>query len=122
MLSKVSLREKFAAFDQVWSPKVVGELNGQVVKVAKLEGEFVWHQHADEDELFLVVRGEIEIHLRDGVVTLGEGEMLVIPRGVEHKPVARALAEILLFEPMGTRNTGEVTNELTVEPEAQERI
>ncbi len=118
MNQKVNLAEKLASFYEHWVPKVVGELNGQYVKVVKFKGEYVWHRHADEDELFLVLRGRIRIELRDRTVTLEEGEFFIVPRGVEHKPVARSHAQVLLFEPASTLNTGDVENERTVaEPE-----
>ena len=109
------LREKLASFTETWSPKIVGELNGQHVKLAKLKGEFVWHHHAEEDELFLVLRGALSIHLRDKVVELNEGEFFIVPKGVEHRPVAEEEAAILLLEPASTLNTGNVRNERTVE-------
>ena len=114
-MEKVSLSEKFAEFSELWSPKIVGELNGQLVKLVKVKGEFVWHHHDVEDELFLVVRGRLDMHLRDGVVPIHEGEFFVVPRGVEHKPVAVEEAHILLFEPASTLNTGNVRNERTRE-------
>jgi len=107
VLETVSLAEKFSRFADQWSPKLIGELNGQYVKLAKLEGEFHWHAHAEEDELFLVVRGRLRIELRDGVVELGPGELVVVPRGVEHRPVADEEAEVLLFEPKSTVNVGD---------------
>ena len=113
-LRKVVLAEALAAFDERWSPRIVGELNGQHVKLAKIEGDFVWHHHDDEDELFLVIAGRLEMHLRDGVVELGPGEMFIVPRGVEHKPLAQEETHILLFEPAGTINTGNVRNQRTV--------
>ena len=122
MTDKVNLAKKFALFGDRWSPKVVAELNGQQVKLAKLEGEFVWHHHENEDELFLVVRGALAIHLRDRVVELSEGEFFVVPKGVEHSPAAEAEASVLLFEPASTRNTGNVDHEYTIEPEDLERI
>ncbi len=112
---KVNLAEQFARFADHWSPKVVGELNGQQVKLVKVQGEFVWHHHEHEDELFLVVQGELTIHFRDRSVTLGEGEFLIVPRGVEHKPAAEREAHVLLLEPASTLNTGNVRNERTVE-------
>jgi len=112
-VDKVSLAQKFASFDDLWSPKVAAELNGQQVKLAKLHGEFVWHQHDDEDELFLVVSGRLRIEFRDRVVELGAGEFLVVPRGVEHKPVAEELCEVVLFEPASTLNTGNVREQRT---------
>ncbi|WP_224269658.1 cupin domain-containing protein [Haloprofundus salinisoli] len=112
--AKVSLAEAFDSFDEQWSPRVAAELNGQAVKLAKVEGEFVWHSHDDADELFFVSSGELRIEFRDAeAVTLQSGELLVVPAGVEHRPVADAEAEILLFEPAATRNTGDVDDELT---------
>ena len=108
------VQEKFASFSEHWSPKVIAELNGQHVKVAKLLGEFDWHFHENEDELFWVVEGCLEIHLRDKVVELHPGELLVVPRGVEHKPVAKSECQVVLFEPAGTLNTGNIVNERTV--------
>ncbi|MEX2471634.1 MAG: cupin domain-containing protein [Gemmatimonadota bacterium] len=114
----VRIADKLALFDDHWSPKVVGELNGQHVKLVKLLGSFVWHRHEDEDELFLVIRGSLEIHFRDRVEHLSEGDFLIVPRGVEHKPVAHEEAHVLLLEPVGTLNTGDQRNERTVaEPE-----
>jgi mannose-6-phosphate isomerase-like protein (cupin superfamily) len=114
-LERIDLPEKLSTFDERWSPRIVAELNGQHVKLAKLEGEFVWHSHADEDELFLVVKGKLTIELRDGAVDLGPGQMVVVPRGVEHRPVADGEVHLLLFEPAGTLNTGDVRNERTVD-------
>lgn len=113
-LRKVVLREKLALFEERWSPRIVAELNGQQVKLAKLEGEFVWHSHASEDELFLVLDGTLRMETRDGAIELGPGEMLVVPRGVEHRPVADREVHVLLFEPAGTVNTGELRDERTV--------
>ncbi|MGH0035680.1 MAG: cupin domain-containing protein [Myxococcota bacterium] len=112
---KVNLSEKLHQFTERWSPRIVGELNGQHVKLAKFEGEFVWHHHEHEDELFLVLRGHLSIHLRDRVVELAEGEFFIVPRGVEHKPVTAAEAHVLLLEPASTVNTGNVRNERTVD-------
>ena len=114
-MEKVNLADKFELFDEYWSPKVVGELNGQHVKLAKLKGEFVWHQHADEDELFLVVKGRLTMKLRTGDIELGMGEFLVVPRGIEHCPLAEEESHVLLFEPVETRHTGDVQSERTVE-------
>lgn len=116
-MPKVNLAEKFASFKELWRPKIVADLNGQQVKLVRMKDEFVWHRHEREDELFLVVKGKLRICLRDGDVELAEGELYVVPRGVEHKPVAEQEAQILMFEPATTRNTGEVDNERTVEPE-----
>jgi mannose-6-phosphate isomerase-like protein (cupin superfamily) len=112
---KVNLSEKLQQFTDQWSPHIVGELNGQHVKLAKVEGEFVWHHHEHEDELFLVLRGHLFIHLRDRVIELDEGEFFIVPRGVEHKPVAPSEAHVLLLEPSSTLNTGNVRNTRTVE-------
>jgi mannose-6-phosphate isomerase-like protein (cupin superfamily) len=114
-VDKVNLNEKLARFTDHWHPRIVGELNGQQVKVAKLSGEFVWHHHDDADELFLVLRGDLTIRLRDRDVRLGPGELFIVPRGVEHQPVADGEAHVLLFEPAGTLNTGNVRSERTVE-------
>ncbi len=114
-IAKVNLREKLALFHDHWSPKVVGELNGQHVKLVKFQGEFVWHKHDHEDELFLVVKGRFRMEFRDRHVWLEEGEFLIVPRGVEHRPVAEEEVHVLLFEPAGTLNTGDVRDERTVE-------
>ena len=119
-MEKVNLAEKFAQFSAHWQPKVVAELNGQQVKLAKFQGPFVWHHHEHEDELFLVVRGRFRMELRDRTIELAAGELLVVPRGVEHRPVADEEVEVLLFEPASTLNTGNVRNERTVE--APERL
>ncbi len=111
---KVNIARKLSLFDEHWSPKVVGELNGQHVKLVKLLGEFVWHHHDDEDELFLVVDGRFRMEFRDREVWLEEGEFIVVPRGVEHRPVAEEEACVLLFEPASTLNTGNVKGEMTV--------
>lgn len=115
-MEKVNLAQKFTQFQEYWSPKVVGDLNGQQVKVVKLQGEFVWHHHDREDELFLVINGRLRMELRDGEVVLNEGEFLIVPHGVEHRPVAETEeVHVLLFEPASTLNTGNVQNERTVE-------
>jgi mannose-6-phosphate isomerase-like protein (cupin superfamily) len=111
---KVNLREKLALFTAPWKPKIVGELNGQQVKLVKFQGPFVWHHHEGEDELFLVVKGRFRMEFRDRHVWLEEGEFLIVPRGVEHRPVAEEEAHVLLFEPASTLNTGNVRNERTV--------
>jgi mannose-6-phosphate isomerase-like protein (cupin superfamily) len=113
-MDRVSLSEKFAAIDEHWSPRIVGELNGQHVKVVKVLGEFVWHHHEHEDEMFLVHRGRLRLEFRDRAVELGPGDFIVVPRGVEHRPVAEQEVEVVLFEPAGTLNTGNVVNERTV--------
>jgi mannose-6-phosphate isomerase-like protein (cupin superfamily) len=115
VLQKVVLAEKLAQFAERWSPRIVGEVGDFHVKLAKLEGEFVWHQHAAEDELFLVLAGRLSIELRDGAVLLLPGEFLIVPRGVEHRPVAHGECSVLLFEPASTLNTGDVRSERTIE-------
>jgi mannose-6-phosphate isomerase-like protein (cupin superfamily) len=113
-MDKVNLAEKFARFREHWSPKIVGELNGQMVKLSKLLGSFEWHHHDAEDELFLVIRGRLRLEFRDKTVTLDPGEFLIVPRGVDHRPVAEEEVEVLLFEPASTLNTGNLINERTL--------
>jgi mannose-6-phosphate isomerase-like protein (cupin superfamily) len=115
-MHKVNLPAKFAAFSDHWRPKVVGELNGQEVKVVKFQGEFVWHTHDDADELFLVWRGRMRVEFRERTVELGPGEFLIVPRGVEHRTAADEEAEVVLFEPAGTRNTGDVVDPALTAP------
>lgn len=116
-MNKINLAEKLASFSEHWSPKIIAELNGQHVKVAKLQGEFDWHFHEQEDELFWIISGQMQMHIRDEgqerVVEIGAGELFVVPRGVEHKPVAEFEVEIVLFEPVTTLNTGNVENDRT---------
>jgi mannose-6-phosphate isomerase-like protein (cupin superfamily) len=114
-VEKVNLSEKLERFDQCWSPKIVAELNDAYVKVVKLEGEFVWHHHDDEDELFLVVSGRLRMRFPDGDVVLEPGELIVVPRGVEHCPVADEKTHVVLVEPKSTLNTGNVRSERTIE-------
>jgi mannose-6-phosphate isomerase-like protein (cupin superfamily) len=113
-MHRVNLAEKLALFNNHWDPKIVGELNGQHVKLVKFQGAFVWHQHAQEDELFLVVKGQFDMEFRDRRVTLTGGEFIIVPRGVEHRPVAAQEVHVLLFEPASTLNTGNVQSALTV--------
>lgn len=113
-IRKVNLAEMFGRFQDQWKPKIVGEVNDSLVKLVKFKGEFVWHHHDHEDEMFLVVRGRMRMQLRDGDVMVGPGEFIIIPRGVEHKPVADEETEVVLFEPNSTLNTGNVRNERTV--------
>jgi len=112
-MDKVDLQEKLASFSDHWNPRIVAELNGQHVKLVKFQGPFVWHHHDDEDELFLVVKGRFRMEFRDRDVWLEEGELLVVPRGVEHRPVAEEEVQVLLFEPASTVNTGNVEEERT---------
>jgi mannose-6-phosphate isomerase-like protein (cupin superfamily) len=114
-MNKINLADKLAQFDDYWSPKIVGELNGQHVKLAKIKGEFVWHHHEQEDELFLVLDGRMRLEFRDHQVVLEKGECCIVPRGVEHRPVGEEEAHLLVFEPVGTLNTGNVRNERTVD-------
>jgi mannose-6-phosphate isomerase-like protein (cupin superfamily) len=114
-VDKVNLAQKLALFSEPWSPKIVGELNGQHVKLVKLQGPFVWHHHEAEDELFLVLHGQLRMELRDRTVDVGPGEFIIIPRGVEHRPVADEEVHVLLFEPASTLNTGNVRDERTAE-------
>ena len=132
----INVRSKLAAFSEHWSPKIVGELNGQYVKLVKFKGEYVWHHHANEDEMFLVIKGQFEMHYRESgdssgshsgpgrerVITLREGEFCIVPRGVEHKPVAAEECSVMLFEPAATRNTGNVTHAYTIEAGDLDRI
>jgi mannose-6-phosphate isomerase-like protein (cupin superfamily) len=113
-VDKVNIEEKLALFDERWKPKIVGELNGQYVKLVKFIGEFVWHHHDDEDELFLVVKGRFRMEFQERSDWIEEGEFIVVPRGVEHRPVAEEEAHVLLFEPASTLNTGNVRDERTV--------
>lgn len=112
---KVDLAASFARISDYWNPRIVGELNGQMVKLVRFQGAFVWHSHAEEDELFLVVGGAFRMEYRDRSVDLGPGQFLIVPRGVEHRPVAESEAQVLLFEPASTLNTGNVRNERTRE-------
>jgi len=117
-MEKVNLDAAFGSFDEHWAPRLAGQLNGQAIKLAKAEGEFVWHRHDDADELFMVRSGQLRIEFRDEPDTvLGAGEFTIVPSGVEHRPVAEAETEILLFEPAGTRNTGDVESDETSEVE-----
>jgi len=113
-MEKINLAEKLSLFKEQWNPKVVGELNGQLVKVAKFKGPFVWHHHDDEDELFYVVKGRFDMEFPDKTVTIREGEFIIVPRGVEHRPNAQEECEVMLFEPASTLNTGNVENERTL--------
>ncbi|MDZ4807768.1 MAG: cupin domain-containing protein [Bacteroidota bacterium] len=118
-IEKINLSEKLSQFSDYFNPRIVGELNGQqacqpwLVKLVKFQGEFVWHHHDNEDELFYVVKGSFDMHLPDKIITINAGEFLIMPRGVKHKPVAKEEVEIMLFEPASTVNTGNVENELT---------
>jgi mannose-6-phosphate isomerase-like protein (cupin superfamily) len=112
-VQKVNLAEKLSAIHDYFNPRIAGELNGQQVKLVKFQGEFVWHHHDKEDELFYVVKGSFDMHMRDKIIRVNAGEFLIMPRGVEHKPVANEEVEIMLFEPAATVNTGNIESELT---------
>jgi mannose-6-phosphate isomerase-like protein (cupin superfamily) len=112
-MEKVNLLQKFQLFNEHWSPKIVGELNGQEVKLGKFKGPFIWHHHENEDEMFYVVKGSFTMELQDGDIELHEGDFLIIPKGVEHRPNAKDEAWVMMFEPATTLNTGNVENELT---------
>lgn len=112
-MDKINLLEKFELFSEYWSPKIIGELNGQQVKLAKFKGEFVFHHHDNEDELFMVVKGKFKMEYLDKTVEINEGEIVIVPRSVEHKPVAEEEVWVMLFEPASTLNTGNVVNEKT---------
>ena len=113
-MQKINLKEKFGLFNEHWSPKIVGALNGQHVKLVKIKGEFIWHQHEHEDEMFFVVKGKLCLQFRDREIWLEEGEFCIVPKGVEHKPVAEHEVQLMLFEPASTLNTGDQHNERTV--------
>ena len=121
-MSAINFEQKFELIDEYWSPKIVAELNGQYVKLAKFKGEFVWHSHEHEDEYFQVFKGQIEIHLRDQIVTVPQGGCYVVPKGVEHKPVAHGEAHVLMFEPMSTEQSGDTEYHGKVEIEDQNWI
>jgi mannose-6-phosphate isomerase-like protein (cupin superfamily) len=113
-MSKVNIKKKLASFDEHWQPKIVGELNGQYVKLVKFNGPFTWHHHETEDEMFLVVKGRFRMEFRDRSEWIEEGEFIIVPHGVEHCPVAEDEAHVMLFEPSSTLNTGNVNDEFTV--------
>ena len=114
-MEKINVAEKFSLFSEFWNPKIAGELNGQYVKLVKFKGPFVWHHHDMEDEMFYVVKGSFDMEFRDKTITINEGEFIVVPRGVEHRPNAREEVHVMLFEPATTLNTGNIKNELTLE-------
>lgn len=112
-MEKINIDQKLSLFHDYFNPRIAGELNGQQVKLVKFKGEFIWHHHDHEDELFYVLKGEFDMHLRDKIITVKENEFLIVPHGVEHRPVAKEEVSIMLFEPAGTVNTGNEQNELT---------
>lgn len=113
MIKKINISQKLAQFNDHWNPRIIGELNKQHVKLAKIKGEFIWHKHEDEDEMFLVLKGTLKIAFRDKIETIQENEIIIVPRGVEHKPIAEEEVSIMLFEPATTINTGALENERT---------
>ena len=114
-MEKINLKKKFNLFNDYWNPKIIGEMNDQDIKIAKVKGEFIWHNHKNEDELFLIIKGTLKIKFSNKTVELNEGEMLIIPKGVEHKPVAKNEVWLLLFEPNTTKHTGEIKNDITID-------
>jgi len=114
-MDAINIQEKFDRFSDQWSPKKIGELNGQQILLAKIQGEFVFHKHADEDELFMVMKGRLELELRDRTVIVNPGEFFTVPKGVEHKPTAKEETHLLLFEPLSTKHTGDVVADITVD-------
>lgn len=112
-IDKINIKEKFSLINEYWNPKIAAELNGQQIKLAKLKGEFIWHKHENEDEMFFVVKGKLKIEFRDKILVLNENEFLVIPKGIEHKPIAEEEVHLMLFEPASTLNTGNIINEVT---------
>jgi mannose-6-phosphate isomerase-like protein (cupin superfamily) len=114
IIEKINISEKFNLFEDYWNPRIIGELNNQHIKLVKLKGEFIWHKHDEEDEMFMVIKGKLKIEFRNKSVILNESELIIVPKGIEHKPVAEEEVQILLFEPGTTLNTGNITNERTV--------
>ena len=114
-MSVINIQKKFNLFQDHWSPKKIGELNGQQILLAKIKGEFIFHKHENEDELFLVKKGVLEMHLRDEIITINEGEFYIVQKGIEHKPVAKEEVHILLFEPLSIKHTGNIVADITVE-------
>ncbi len=114
-MQPINISEKFKLFNEHWTPKKIGELNGQQVLLAKLKGEFIWHSHEDEDELFMIIKGRLILKFRDNSIVLNQGDMYIIPKGVEHKPIAENEVHVLLFEPIAIKHTGNIKSNLTVE-------
>ena len=121
-MERINLKQKLGLFTETWSPKIIGELNGQHVKLSRLDGEFVWHAHENEDELFLVIEGELELRFRDSAVTLRDGDLYIVPRGVEHLPIAHKPTSVLLFEPATTINTGNANDDRRIAPDSLDRL
>ncbi len=115
MSKKINIKKKFSKFSELWSPKVIAEMNDYQFKIAKIHGEFVWHKHDETDEVFIVIEGSMKIQFRKKLINLNQGELFVVPRGVEHKPIAVDICKIMIIEPKGVKNTGNINNELTAE-------
>ncbi len=116
-MEKVDLPAEFSTINEYWRPRVVGELNGQEIKLVKFQGEFPWHHHENEDEMFMAINGSFDLEFRDRKITVNPGEFVIVPRGVEHRPVAESEVEVMLFEPAGVRNTGNIVDEIYTAPE-----
>ena len=114
-MNKINLREKLSLFNEHWTPKIIGELNGQYIKLAKVKGEFIWHNHDQEDELFMVLKGSLKMELPNEKIQLNEGEILIVPKGINHRPIAEDEVHLLMFEPISTAHTGDVRTEMTVD-------
>lgn len=114
-IDKINVHQKFELFNDHWNPRIIGQLNGQDVKIAKVKGEFVWHNHGDEDELFYIIKGRLQIEFRDKIEILNEGDMLIVPKGVDHRPIAKEEAWLMLFEPTSTKHTGDAKSDMTVD-------
>ena len=113
-MKKINLKNKFNLFNDHWNPRIIGEMNGQDIKIAKVKGEFIWHNHKNEDELFLIIKGTLKIQFSDKTIELNKGEILIIPKGVEHKPIAEEEVWLLLFEPNSTKHTGNIKSDITI--------
>tara|TARA_B110000263_G_C15229237_1_gene473776 strand:- start:296 stop:655 length:360 start_codon:yes stop_codon:yes gene_type:complete len=114
-MEKINLKKKFNLFNDYWNPKIIGELNDQSIKIAKVKGEFIWHNHKNEDELFLIIKGTLKIKFPNRTVELNEGEILIVPKGVQHKPIAKNEVWLLLFEPNSTKHTGNINSNITID-------
>jgi|TARA_B110000914_G_scaffold148946_1_gene130551 mannose-6-phosphate isomerase-like protein (cupin superfamily) len=113
-MKKINLKNKFNLFNDHWNPRIIGEMNGQDIKIAKVKGEFIWHNHKNEDELFLIIKGTLKIQFLDKTIELNEGEILIVPKGIEHKPIAEKEVWLLLFEPNSTKHTGDIKSNITI--------
>ncbi len=114
-MKKINLKNKFNLFNDHWNPKIIGEMNGQDIKIAKVKGEFIWHNHKNEDELFLIIKGTLKIQFLDKTIELNKGEILIVPKGIEHKPIAEEEVWLLLFEPNSTKHTGDINSNITID-------